>query len=299
MENVLHLDLHALIPRFAALRLHDPARLGRLKASIERQGQLVPVVAVPEAGKEGHWVLIDGYRRREALQSLGQDRIWVDAWERSVDEALMTCLGRAPDRAWEAIEEAALIEELARRHSLQTIARQLGRDVSWVSRRLSLLKALPEDLLEQVRHGRVSVWAATRILAPLARANSAHARALLAQLIQHPLSTRELKRLYAHYQQATQPQRERLVENPELFLRALESREQAAAGKRLAAGPEGAWCKDLAVVTQILKRLCRQVPTLFAPQQDPMECARLHEAFVPTKTAFQRLEQALAQRGEP
>jgi len=47
MENVLHLDLHALIPRFAALRLHDPARLGRLKTSIERQGQLVPVVAVP------------------------------------------------------------------------------------------------------------------------------------------------------------------------------------------------------------------------------------------------------------
>ena len=26
MENVLRLDLHALIPRFAPLRLHDPAR---------------------------------------------------------------------------------------------------------------------------------------------------------------------------------------------------------------------------------------------------------------------------------
>ncbi len=299
MENVLRLDLHALIPRFAPLRLRDPARVGRLRASIEQQGQLMPVVAVPEPDNECRWVLIDGYRRREALQQLGADRIWVDVWARSVDEALLASLARGPERAWEAIEEAALIEELARRHSLQTIARQLGRDVSWVSRRLSLLKALPEDLLEQVRHGRVSVWAATRILAPLARANSAHARALLAQLAQQPLSTRELKRLYAHYQQATQRQRERLVENPELFLRALESREQEAAEKRLADGPEGAWCKDLAVVTQILKRLCRQVPTLFAPQQDPMECARLHEAVVPTRTAFQRLEQALAQSGEP
>ncbi len=299
MENVLRLDLHALIPCFAPLRLRDPAGLARLRASIEQQGQLMPVVVVPEADNDGHWVLIDGYRRLEALQRLGADRIWVDVWARSVDEALLACLARGPERAWEAIEEAALIEELARRHSLQAIAQQLRRDVSWVSRRLSLIKALPEDLLEQVRHGRVSVWAATRILAPLARANSAHARTLLAQLTQQPLSTRELKRLYAHYQQATQRQRERLVENPGLFLRALESREQGAAEKRLADGPEGAWCKDLAVITQLLKRVLRQVPTLFAPEQDPVECARLRQAFAPTRREFQRLEQALAEVPEP
>ncbi len=295
MENVLHLDLHALIPRFAELRLHDPARLGRLKASIERQGQLVPVVAVPEAGKEGHWVLIDGYRRREALQSLGEDRIWVDAWERSVDEALMACLARGPDRAWEAIEEAALIEELARRHPLQAIAQQLGRDVSWVSRRLSLIQALPEDLLAQVRAGRISLWAASRILVPLARANAEHARTLLEKLEQEPLSTRELKRLYEHYEQAPRARRQRLVENPGLFLKAVQSRAEDAADQRLAAGPEGAWYHDLRVVGAILARLSGQVPTLFAPSQDAAERERLAQAFAPTKTQFQRLEQALSQ----
>ena len=155
MENVLRLGLHALIPRFAPLRLRDPARLARLLASLEQQGQLMPVVAVPDAHTECRWVLIDGYRRLEALQRLGADLIWVDVWDRSGEEALLACSARGPERAWEAIEEAALIEELARRHSLKAIARQLGRDVSWVSRRLSLLKALPEDLLEQVRQGRV------------------------------------------------------------------------------------------------------------------------------------------------
>ena len=155
MENVQRIDLHALIPRFASLRLHDAPKLARLVASIEQQGQLMPVVAVPEADTAGHWVLIDGYRRHEALQRIGEDRIWVDAWEGSVDEALMACLARGPDRAWEAIEEAALIAELSSRHSLQGIARQLGRDVSWVSRRLSLIKALPEDLLNQGRKGRI------------------------------------------------------------------------------------------------------------------------------------------------
>jgi ParB family chromosome partitioning protein len=295
MKNLLHLDLHALLPRFASLRLRDPARLGRLTASIEREGQLVPVVAVPEADREGHWVLIDGYRRREALQSLGADRIWVDVWERSVDEALMACLARAPDRPWEAIEEAALIEELARRNPLQAIAAQLGRDVSWVSRRLSLIKALPEDLLAQVRAGRISLWAASRILVPLARANAEHACTLLEKLEHEPLSTRELGRLYEHYEQAPRAQRQRLVENPALFLKAVQSRQEKAADQRLAAGPEGAWYHDLRVLGAILMRLSGQVPTLFSPTQDAAERERLAQAFAPAKGQFERLQQALSQ----
>jgi ParB family chromosome partitioning protein len=299
MENVRHIDLHALIPRFAPLRLHDPARLAWLVASIERQGQLMPVVAVPAAERAGQWVLIDGYRRRAALARLKQDRIWVDVWAGSVDEALLTTLSRGPERAWEAIEEAALIAELSARHSLQAIARELGRDVSWVSRRLSLIKALPEDLLEAVRQGRISLWAATRILAPLARANSEHARTLLAKLAEQPLSTRELKRLYEQYCQATRVQRRRLVENPQLFLNALQSRQEATATKRLAAGPEGAWYQDLRVVSALLERLLGQVPTLFDPTQEAAERERLQQAFAAAQAQFERLQQALAPAGAP
>jgi ParB family chromosome partitioning protein len=266
-------------------------------ASIEQRGQLMPVVAVPAADTEGQWVLIDGYRRREALQHLGADRIWVDVWQRSVDEALLASLARAAERAWEAIEEAALIAELASRHSLQAIARELGRDVSWVSRRLSLIKALPEDLLEEVRKGRISLWAATRILAPLARANAEHARTLLAQLKQQPLSTRELKRLYEQYRQASKVQRQRLVEHPALFVQALDSRAQASADKRLAAGPEGAWYKDLRVVSTLLERLLGQVPALFAPTQEAAERERLAQAFAAMSTQFQRLAQAVTESG--
>jgi ParB/RepB/Spo0J family partition protein len=300
MENVRHIDLHALIPRFAPLRLHDPARLAWLVAAIERQGQLTPVVAVPAADNTPErWVLIDGYRRREALQRLNQDRIWVDVWAGSVDEALLATLSRGPERAWEAIEEAALIAELASRHSLQAIARELGRDVSWVSRRLSLIKALPEDLLEAVRQGRISLWAATRIFAPLARANSEHARTLLAKLAEQPLSTRELKRLYEQYCQATRVQRRRLVENPQLFLNALQSRQEATATKRLAAGPEGAWYQDLRVVSTLLERLRELVPTLFGPTQEAAERERLQQAFAAAQAQFERLQQALAPAGAP
>jgi hypothetical protein len=120
---------------------------------------------------------------------------------------------------------------------------------------------------------------------------------LLEKLAQEPLSTRELKRLYERYEQAPRAQRQRLVENPGLFLRAVQSREEETAEKRLAAGPEGAWYHDLRVVGAILARLSGQVTTLFAPGQDAAERERLAQAFAPAKTQFERLEQALAAVG--
>jgi ParB family chromosome partitioning protein len=295
MENVLRLDLHLLNPRFAPLRLRDPERLACLTRSMRKHGQLMPVVVVAESLDPPRWVVIDGYRRLEALREIGEDLVWVDVWERSVDEALLLCLARGPDRGWEAIEEAALLQELSSRYSLRELAQRIGRDVSWVSRRLNLFKALPEELLEAVRTGALSVWAATRILAPLARANSAHARTLLGALEKTPLSTRELERLFAQYQRAPKAQRERLVENPGLFVHALDSRAQAAEDRRLAEGPEGAWCKDLVVSEKILRRLTALVPTLFFPQQAPRDRDRLQQPYARTKAQFRRLDQILEQ----
>ncbi len=151
MENILRLDLHLLVPRFAPLRLRDPERLARLSRSLRQHGQLMPVVVVTESDDPPRWVLIDGYRRMEALRGIGEDLIWVDAWDRTVDEALLLCLARGPERGWEAIEEAALLHELAGRFSQRELAQRIGRDVSWVNRRLNLFKALPEELLEAVR----------------------------------------------------------------------------------------------------------------------------------------------------
>ena len=50
MEHLLQLDLHALIPRFAALRRRDPARLGRLKASLASR---LPSLEIPIPGPTG------------------------------------------------------------------------------------------------------------------------------------------------------------------------------------------------------------------------------------------------------
>ena len=97
-----------------------------------------------------------------------------------------------------------MLRELIDTHGLsqREAAHQCARDVSWVQRRLVLLGELPEALVQAVRTARVSSWAAARIFAPLARANTEHANALLGSLQANKLSTRELHIWFEHYQRA-------------------------------------------------------------------------------------------------
>lgn len=275
----IEVELHCLVLRFAHLRLGRVKALETLVRSIERDGQLTPVVAV--AAPDHQWVLIDGYLRLEALRRCGHDTIRVDVWPGDLPQALMATLAQAQQRPWQSIEEAHLIQELhtAFGYSQHEIARQIGRDVSWVNRRLALIAALPDNLLEAVRQEQLSTWAATRILVPLARANAEHAKQLLAYLAQQPMSTRDLHTWFKHYQRANRITRVRMVDNPSLFLDAVRAQQQAQETKALQQGPEGAWLKDLRMITHILNRLRQQVPTLFDPAQRLVDRRLLSTAF--------------------
>ena len=128
----------------------------------------------------------------------------VEQWSCDLTEALLGVLARAQERPFASIEEALLLRELVQGLGLSQhdVARRCGRDVSWVSRRLQLLSGLPDAALAAVRGGRLSSWAANRVVVPLARANAEHAERLLAALAGAPLTTRELRCWFEHYQQA-------------------------------------------------------------------------------------------------
>jgi ParB/RepB/Spo0J family partition protein len=283
-------DRHCLVLRFAHLRLGRAKALETLVRSIERDGQLTPVLAV--AAPDHQWVLIDGYWRLEALRRCGQDTVRVDVWPGDIPTALVATLAQAQQRPWQSIEEAHLIHELhtAFGYSQHDIARQIGRDVSWVNRRLALIAALPEHLLEAVRQDQLSTWAATRILVPLARANTEHAGRLLAYLAQQPMSTRDLHTWFKHYQRAHRITRVRMVDNPGLFLDAVRAQQEAQQAKALQHGPEGGWLKDLRMITHILNRLRQQVPTLFDSAQRLVDRRLLSTAFNDMMAEVTRLQ---------
>jgi ParB family transcriptional regulator, chromosome partitioning protein len=222
----LDLDLHRLELRFAAFRLIEPRAVERMARSIESGGQIVPCIAVvdppTDLGTNEHLVLIDGYRRVAALRRLGRDTASVECWFCDLAEALLGLLARAQNRTFAPIEEAFLVRELTQGLGLgqNEVARRCGRNASWVTRRLQLLCALPDLALDAVRTGQLSSWAATRIIAPLARANAEHADRLVMALSEAPLSTRELRRWFEHYERASRTTRERLVTHPHLFSQA-------------------------------------------------------------------------------
>ena len=264
----LDLDLHRLELRFAGARLVEPRAVERIARSIEQGGQAVPCIVVADppvtAGDKEPLVLIDGYRRVAALRRLGRDTARVECWACDVGEALLGVLARAQGRSFAAIEEALQVREITQGLGLSQheVARRCGRDVSWVSRRLQLISALPDAAVAAVREGRLSSWAAARVMAPLARANSEHADRLLRALAGAPLSTRELRCWFKHYEGASRVTRERLVDQPQLFVRAQQEIAAQHTSARLRDGPEGECESDLRHLNVIIARLRKRMATL-------------------------------------
>jgi ParB/RepB/Spo0J family partition protein len=275
------LDLHRLELRFTTSRLFEPRAIDRLVRSIERYGQVVPCVVAADDGG-GAMVVIDGYRRIAALRRLGFDTVKAEIWTCSVADALIAVLARTNDRPFAAMEEALALRELVEGHgvSQHELARRCGRDVSWVSRRLQLLSGLSDGALLAVREGRLSSWAASRIVAPLARANGDHAMRLLESLAKEPLSTRELARWFKHYQSSLLGVRDHLVSRPGLFIRAQAEAGQERMTSQLREGPEGRCAADVRIIASVFKRLTRRVEDLRPAPEVVVEAApRLQAAL--------------------
>jgi ParB-like chromosome segregation protein Spo0J len=285
-------DLHRLELRFEATRIIDTAAVQRLADSIQTSGQLVACIAAG-AQDSGALVLIDGYRRVNALKRLGTDTALVQCWHCPVGTALAQMLAHSFSRAFDPMEEALMLRELIDSLGLsqREAARQCARDVSWVQRRLVLLGALPQELVQAVRHTQVSSWAAARILAPLARANSEHARELLASMQADHLSTRELQAWFSHYQGAQHKQRQRMVEHPRLFIESLKQHNSECVAKDLHGGPEREVAGELGYLQALLQRVCKRLVSLSAPLEPALKgaCQRLHATLPEVNNELQRL----------
>lgn len=296
--SVAELEISLFDLRYAHTRVADGAAVRSLVESIERFGQLSPVVVVPEpdeASRPCGYVLLDGYRRVNALQRLRRDTAWAEVWQADELDALVYLFVRCRDRRFEPVEEAQLLRDLKARFGLSTeeLAGRLARDPSWVSRRLALLDHLPDEALAALCAGSLSAWAAGRVLAPLARANQEHARALVASLSREPLSTRELALWWSHYPQATRRVRDEMVGHPAAFVRALRAQSQALSDARLAEGPEGPFLRDLRSVAACLRRLVAAAPGVLAASEGPEPIRRPFLSTFPTvRRLVERLDLA-------
>lgn len=266
-NQIKEVDTHLLDLRYSHTRIKNDKILVTLTNSIQAYGQIVPVLAISE---QERYILIDGYKRLAALKACGRDCITLELTDAEEHDSLFTLLAQNNERKLEAIEQAALIQELHGRFSssFSEIATRLGRNKSWVKRRLDLIESLPEEVYRAVMTGKLSSWAASRILVPLARANEQDCLELTKKIIKDPLSTRELVQLYKHYGKSNRTVRDRIIANPSLFTKTTKEQDEKKSGKQLNEGPEGKWFKNISIVCHMLKRLKATSEDVLYPNQD-------------------------------
>lgn len=277
-KSIMTLEYHCLEMRYAHLRVQSRQVIEKLSLSIERYGQLQPVIVIPEAARQ--WVLIDGYHRVKALKRLSKDTVVAEVLDCGIQEALVMMLKRHSGRTCGVFEEALLLYELYSQHGLcqSILANRTGRDQSWISRRLSLVGHLPCSVLKSLSEGSISLWVCERVLAPMARAIPEHAQCLLEHLLEYPRKTREVQLFYEHYQKSNHQARTRMLDDPELFFKAqrlLATQKQATLLKK---GPEGQWQLQCQSLVTALSALNGIAPTVFY-KQPPKVCRELLGAF--------------------
>ncbi|MBS4069622.1 MAG: ParB/RepB/Spo0J family partition protein [Sulfurimonas sp.] len=260
-------EIHQLELRYAHTRVITHGSIRSLARSLDLFGQINPLVSV----SHGSLVLIDGYRRVAALKRNRQDTAIAEVWPCTEQEAILRVLVRSRERKWEPFEEAGLLRELLNGSGLSQarLAGLLGKDPSWVARRLHLLDILNEEWIELIRSGQLSTWAASRVLVPLARANGAHALSLAGWIAKEGTSTRELETWFGHYQKSNNPTREKMIGDPALFLKAARSRSEQREARTLREGPEGRWLSDLGAVLKTLHRLQKDFGALHGTDLGP------------------------------
>lgn len=177
-----------------ALRLCDAAELGLIRQSLERHGQLQPLIAFHD---EGVLKVLDGLKRLRAARGLGWTELRTSIAEVNALEAKVWLFEIHRHQGLSELEEAWVIRSLCRDDGLTqgVIAHHLGRDKSWVSRRLLLVEGLDEAVQADVRLGLLAPRAAVA-LSPLPRGNVWQANAA-AVVIRRGMTVRQTERMVA------------------------------------------------------------------------------------------------------
>ena len=282
----MELEFHQLDLRYEGLRVRRSEREHRLLASLAEWGQQVPIVVVVLAGEPKRFLVIDGYKRVRALRRLGRDTVSATVWEMGEAEALVLERSLRAQEGETAFEQGWLLWELHHRFglSLEELAQRFERSVSWVSRRLGLVKELPESVQQWVRYGKIAAHVATKYLVPMARAKPQDCERLAEAVAQEKFTSQEVATLYRAWRDGSRRLRSLVLENPKLFLRASREAEQEPTEKT-------PLCRDLEVIAAMARRALRRFDSeLLDPEEHETLKLSLKQALLDLGRLGQRME---------
>lgn len=251
--------LNTLDDRYARFRIVQPAAERAVLDSMRRLGQLMPIVACE---RPPVFAVVDGFKRVAAARALGIEALRARVMplgEAAALAALITFNRRG--RGMSDFEEALVVKALCRDEGLLQVqvAELLGRNKSWVCRRLSLVERLAEAVADDLRAGLLSTTIA-REIARLPRGNQAD---VATSILRHKLTSHEVALLVTCLEKARDATQQRhVLDNPRATLEAHNpNRVIPESDPRL--GPEAqALARRLQAALRALSDLCARLSSL-------------------------------------
>lgn len=176
--------------RLSCLRLSLDSSARQMETSLRQHGQLAPVLC---CRIEGAVEVADGFKRLRAARQLGWNALRVEVHAAQWSEAKLMVLHSNRTQGLSDLEQAWVVRSLYREDQLSQpqIARLMGRDKSWVCRRLMLAEALATGVEADVRLG-LLVASAAREIARLPRGNQVDCARVV---VRRGLTTRQTAKL--------------------------------------------------------------------------------------------------------
>jgi ParB-like chromosome segregation protein Spo0J len=193
--------------RFRRYRLPDACGEAAMTRSLERYGQLAPVVVWQ---REETPEVVDGFKRLVAARQLRWSSLSarVLAGSEPMAKAALYGLNRLgrPAGLW---EEAWLVQALVREDHLTQVevAELLGRHKSWVCRRLALIEQLAAEVKDELRLGLLPVTLARSLV----RLPAGNQTALLTAMRRDGLSSGEVLRVIEVLRRTVGPEQQAYV----------------------------------------------------------------------------------------
>lgn len=196
----------------AEMRIINPEWVVRIQDSMWLHGQLQPLVVRPNEGK---YQVIDGIKRVHAATELIMETLQCYVLDVDLKQAKLLVLSyNRPHQSMEVWEEAMVLDDLSKKHDLtqQSLSRLTGYSRSWVSRRLSLVSKIDEQIVSEIKMGVISSSHA-RALIKLPRGNQAE---VACAITSHGLTSRQSAALVEAFLAAENQDKQRhILAHPE------------------------------------------------------------------------------------
>ena len=210
-KETMSIPITRIGERFALLRIVEPQAERIMLHSMQKYGQLTPVVTcriVP-----GEHELLDGFKRLRAARQLGFSELTVRPLDVSlrVCKAAMLQLNRV-GRAISGMEEALVVHSLYHEDGLSQveIGVLIGRHKSWVCRRLALIERLSDEAQQSIRLGLLPA----SLGAELARLQRCNQDLLLESIRKHHLSWRETRKVVTALKNSPRWEQDGILRDP-------------------------------------------------------------------------------------